>query len=304
MAIRNVEIRLGPITAAAGIITAVEEDTGPKLVTVCQGVPNGVDGQGNPTFAEGKKHAPARIKRRDYCPTCDNDDKMAFRKASPTADGGVILINSHALEEVAPTDEQKKTLTLTTHPAKQMAGAFASGKTYYLQAAKGAENNYALLAKVIAKRRKDLGFIAEFSFGGPTALYQVVAIDDQTLALCQLARPEQVRDRPKCNGLVVDQFLALADQVADTIAVDFDPKNYRDRRAEALNRLVQEGASVDLATSTTTTAAPVDMGEALTAWLAANQPAKKSEPKPRKTAAPRQRTPRKAAAPAPETLAS
>lgn len=253
--IRVASLQLGPITAEVGILGAVEdEDAG--LVSIC------VHGQ-----PEGEA-TPARIKRKDFCPVCDNEDKSTFLKGKVVGNG-IVPIPREALEEIASgAEESKKKISLTSHPGKALTAAFPSGKSYYLAPRPGAANNYALLATVLAERPNQ-AFVGEFSFGGAPALYQLV-VDEGILIMRQLARPESVRDRPVVDGLVNDQYLQLALQFADAICAPYDPSAYRDRRAEALAKVIESTVPVPLADAEgPVSVATTDLGAALKAALAA-----------------------------------
>src|SRR5450755_1226773 len=91
--IRVASLQLGPITLEAGILGAVEDDDA-GLVSLCQ-------------HAGDAKHAaegPARIKRRDYGPACDNDDKATFAKGKVTGDS-VVILDAAALTAIRAAGE-------------------------------------------------------------------------------------------------------------------------------------------------------------------------------------------------------
>lgn len=256
-ALRVVSVQLGPITFDAGLLSAVKEEDG-GLVTLCT--------------HEGRESAvpdPSRIRRRDYCPDCDNDDKATFAKGKKLTVGGYQIVDVSAVEELAPTVAQKKTVPLTVHPAAELTGLFFSGKAYYLEARGATASTYALLATLM-RQRPDLGFIGEFSFGGAPALYQVLE-DRGVLVMRQVARPETVQAPPVVNAEPNERWLALASAAADAVCTPYDPKEYRDRRAELLGRILEQAPPA---------AEAGDLGAMLEAYLA-----KRAATQPRSTTA-------------------
>ena len=172
-AIRKVTIKLGPIMLEAGIHGAIEDDDA-GIVRVC-----------THAGSQQERTAPSRIKRRDYCPVCDQDEVSTFRRAKVVG-GGVVLLDPNALQALVEADAATKTsIELTVHPTEQMTRAFPTGKSYYLVPRAGAAGNYALLATLMAKR-PDRSFVGEFAFQGAPALYQV-QVSDGIIAMRQLA---------------------------------------------------------------------------------------------------------------------
>ena len=269
-AIRKVTIKLGPIMLEAGIHGAIEDDDA-GIVRVC-----------THAGSQQERTAPSRIKRRDYCPVCDQDEVSTFRRAKVVG-GGVVLLDPNALQALVEADAATKTsIELTVHPTEQMTRAFPTGKSYYLVPRAGAAGNYALLATLMAKR-PDRSFVGEFAFQGAPALYQV-QVSDGIIAMRQLARPEAVRDAP-----LVDQadanpaYLELAEQFADAICTDYDPAAYRDKRAEGVAKLVEAALPIALAGGDEPTpTGTVDLAAALQAALAKAAPATEKKPAPRR----------------------
>ncbi len=266
-AIRIASLQLGPISIEAGIHGAVD-DEGAGLVSLC-------------THGDSKDQAPSKIKRRDYCPTCDNDSKATFRKGKEVG-GAVVLLDPDALLALAEADEaMAKRIELTVHPAAEMGRAFPTGKSYYLAPRKGAENRYALMARLMDKR-PDLAFVGEFSFGGPPALYQVIEAEG-VMVMRQLARPELVRDRPAMAGEVNEKWLGMAEQWADMICAGYDPAAYADKRAVALAKLVDDGVPI-IPSGEATPVGGGDLGAAFEAAMAAMAPPAPVAPaRPRRT---------------------
>lgn len=256
--LRVATLQLGLITLETGVLSAVaDEDAG--LVSLC-------NGKGT--------HPAAKIKRRDYCPECENDDRSTFAKGKIVGDS-VVMLTSEDLGTLTVTEAEKKTLPLTVHKAADLTGTFPSGKSYYLAPrGPGAAGNYVLLVTLLTKR-PDLALVTEFSFGGAPALYQVLAQGD-VLVLRQLARPSAVNEQPEVDGVMNEALLPLAEQFADTLCTEFDPALYRNKRAEAIAAMLENAAPVALAASGDAPAATgggTDLMAALTAALAAAAPA-------------------------------
>jgi len=270
--IRRTNLQLGPIGLEVNVMSAVEdEDAG--LVSVC--LHDTVSDEQLASMGVTRETSPSTIKRRDYCPVCDNDAKGTFHKAKIVG-GAAVLIDATALQALVAADEPtKKNIELTVHPAAQLTAAFPSGKSYWLaprSAAGGA--NYGLLATLLAMR-PDLGFIGQFSFNGAPALYQLV-VSEGMLMMRQLARPSALRDRPVVAVEGESAFLELAEKFADTICAQYDPADYGNQRSAAVAALVEASVPVALAgegQSVSVVSASVDLAAALTAAMAKAAPA-------------------------------
>lgn len=263
--IRVTSLQLGLISLETAVVGAIADGEDSKLKTLCQH-----------TGTKHEKEGASTTKRRDFCPTCDNDDKSTFVKGKLVGDAAII-VPQEELDEIKAADAAStKKIELTVHKAADLIGAFPSGKSYFLAPRGSGANHYALVAELVA-RRTDLAFVGQFSFGGAPALYQVLS-DAGILILRQLARPELVKERPEVDGLVDEKLLALAEQFADTLCAPYDPADYASKRAAAVQAALAKAAPVALSGTPGDTAAPaaqVDLASALEAALAAAAPAAK-----------------------------
>lgn len=272
--IRIAALQLGLISLETGVVGAIADGEDSKLKTLCQH-----------TGTRHEKEGAAPTKRRDYCGVCDNDDKTTFVRGKLVGDTAVI-VPPDELDQIKAADQAAtKKIELTVHKAAALVGALPSGKSYFLAPRGSTDDTYAVIAALIAKRT-DLAFVGEFSFGGAPALYQVLS-DDGVLILRQLARPEQIKERPKVDGVVDEKLLAIGDQLADALCIDYDPAQYASKRSAALTALLAKTAPVALAGNAGEAAAPaaqVDLATALQAALAAAAPVKPAAKRSRKKA--------------------
>lgn len=268
-ATRVTTLQLGPIILEAGVLSAVTDEGTTGLSSICQ----------HTGTKHGSKPA-AKIRRRDFCPTCDNDDKEKFGKGR-VAGTSVTVVESAELEAIKQLDQEAvKKIVINVHPAAELAVAIPSGKTYYL-APRGpaAASNYLLLGQVLANR-PNLAFVGEFSFGSAASLYQIL-VDGDVLILRQLARPELIKDRPVIEGTPDERYLDMLTQLAELTCTPFDPAAYRSKRLDAIGELLAKATTVALGGGEKgePAAPPVDLATALQAALdkagASAAPAKK-----------------------------
>lgn len=257
--ISNIRVTLGAlVNFQASIHSAVEGNENAGLSSLC--------------IHENTEHAkqPASpIKRRDFCPVCDNDDKATFRKGQLSGSSAVMLTAEQVEAAKAHGQKIKGTLELRTHTTGSVAGTFPTGKSYYLNAKSPADTKlYALVAQTM-QAHPELTLIGEASLRGAAMLYQVIA-DDGVLIMRQLARPEMVRERPVIEGEADPKLGPLLEQLLTRSAEPFDPQAYVSTRAKALNEALATAPSMaTIAGGEAPASANVDLQGKLEAALAA-----------------------------------
>lgn len=257
--VSNIRITLGAlVNFQASVHSAVEDNENAGLSSLCKH---------EDTKHEGRPASP--IRRRDFCPVCDNDDKAKFHKGQKSGNSAIIIPKEQLEAAAAHGQAIKGTLELRTHTADSVNGTFPTGKSYYLNAKSPADAKlYALVAKTLAAH-PELTLIGEASLRGSAMLYQVVA-DGGTLIMRQLARPETVRERPVVEGEADEKLGPLLEQLLTLSAEPFKPEAYVSQRAKALTEALAAAPTVALVTEDgAPVAANVDLVSQLEAKLAA-----------------------------------
>jgi non-homologous end joining protein Ku len=257
--VSNIRITLGAlVNFQASVHSAIEDRENAGLSSLCVH-----------ENTEHKDKPASPIKRRDFCPVCDNDDKTTFRKGQLAGDSAVMLTAEQVEAAKAHGQSIKGALELTTHTTESVNGTFPTGKSYYLNAKSPADAKlYALVAKTLGAH-PELTLIGEASLRGAAMLYQVVA-DGGTLIMRQLARPETVRERPVVEAETDEKLGPLLEQLLTVSAEPFDPQVYESKRAKALAEALAEAPTVAATSQDGVPAvANVDLVSQLEAKLAA-----------------------------------
>lgn len=269
----NVAVKLGIISFSVSVESAVSEVKEGSFNQVCTG-------------AAGKPHhPPARVRQSLKCgfEGCANDDKETFLKGKEI--GGVVkIVPQSEIDAAGASDEVKKNIALTTHPAEQAEHMLQTGKVYNLSPAAGHAETYALVAALV-EARSDLAFFTEFAVRSLAAMYRLIA-QDGVLMLLECAWPENVKAKPIIHAEINEAMLGQASVFADMLKADFDPDTYRDKRTAQIAAFMAtlEGeapAAVEGATgvSTPKTDLSTMLNAAISAAGAAKAPAKKTAAK-------------------------
>lgn len=243
----NVPVTFGLITFPASVVTATQRP--PSLNTLCN--------QG---------HDPARCRQDLYCPVCDSRDRKSFVKGKDLGGDTIVVVDGAELEKATPPDIEKNTITLTCHPASQVGESFPGDKVYYLRPAKGAEAQYGLMVQLL-ESRPDVAFVTQFAVRTASSMFRMQTREG-VIVLVELARPETIVEAPAVPASDVDPQLAdMASKFVDTMLRDYDEAEYRDRRAEVIEALI-EGAEPSVGAAAPATAT-TDLMAALSAAVQA-----------------------------------
>lgn len=231
--VSNIRVTLGAlVNFQASVHSAVEDNENAGLSSLCVH-----------ENTEHKDEPASPIKRRDFCPVCDNDVRATFRKGQLSGNSAVMLTAEQVEAAKAHGQAIKGTLELRTHTSDSVNGTFPTGKSYYLNAKSPADAKlYALVAKTLAAH-PELTLIGEASLRGSAMLYQVIA-DNGALIMRQLARPETVRERPVVEGEADEKLGPLLEQLLTLSAEPFKPEAYASQRAQALSEALSTAPSV------------------------------------------------------------
>lgn len=218
----NVMLNLGLISTPVSVATALDTPDEVTLNTLCT---NG--------------HDPVKAKQRLYCPTCDNDDRATFVKGRDVG-GAFIVVPPEELP--APSEADRDTITLTTHPAADLTETVPGGKAYFLTPQKGTGEAYPLLVDMIRKH-PEYAFVATFAIRSVPALYRL-GVRGNALTITELAWPEHVRSVDGGNLPYNEALVPLAESFIADLATPFDPDNYRDDRVATLRAFMQSAQPV------------------------------------------------------------
>lgn len=256
---KNVTLTLGLISVPIAVHTAIDDDKDTTLNTLCT-----------------VNHPATKCKASLTCPTCGNSDRSSFVKGRDNGDGTFTVVNSEQIEGITPSNAEKHTMPLTTHPAEDVAHrTLPAGKVYYL-AGEIAGGSYPLLVEVV-KRHPEIAFCTMWAPRSRVAMYRLGAFGD-ALTLTELVWPEKVRQAPVCEDELDERMIPLAEQFIEQLKEPFDPEHYKDRRTETLREFLAQAETVagTEAEEAPTAAAPSDL-------LAALQAAVEGKPKKKVT---------------------
>lgn len=281
---KGVTLSFGAINLMVNVHSAVGDDTARKLKNVCTG------------HIGGKQHAPSPIKQRRYCPVCDNDNSVEFRKAQEVSEGYVMIPQEIVdLEKEAATG-MSKGMEITMHPVESVSGMLPSGKSYYLSLPNsnpGQRQAYTMLSHLI-RTKPDLAFMTRFTLRTAVSVFQITTAGPGTLVLRQMADAELVREHPAIEWFeLTEQQMMLAAMVTDMEVKPFVPGEHGTGKSNIIANYAAEqtpipGVEPVLDGRQAPTGGVVDITTQLEAMLAARgaqAPAVTPVKAPRKTAA-------------------
>lgn len=222
----NVTLTLGLITTTVAVQPAVSADNEPQLNTVCR-----------------QDHAPVRVRQLLQCPMCSETNKDLFEKGQEQSDGSFVVVDPASLEAAEATDEEKKSMALTAHPASQVdTQTLPGGKVYFLEDKLGSEA-YPLLVEILY-RNPEIALCTVWAPRSRPSMFRLGVFGD-ALTITQLAWPAEVRAEPKPTGALNDAMVPMAEQFLEQIKTDFDPEQFTNRRAEVLRQIVEGGEATE-----------------------------------------------------------
>ncbi|BFV60160.1 Ku protein [Kitasatospora sp. CMC57] len=190
-------------------------------------------------------------------------------KGYELSEGEYVVIEPHELDELAPG--RSRTIEIIGFVDLGEVEPILFDKTYYL-GPKGKEYTkvYALLREALARTGK--AGIAKFSMRGREYL-TAVHTEGDTLTLHTMHFADEVRDPhqevdnlPEAEVTVQERELKAAKQLVEMLAMDWDPKAYRDEYEDRVRELVEakvEGKEIVRPETTVTATNVVDLMDAL-----------------------------------------
>ncbi len=185
----------------------------------------------------------ARVKEQRIC-TKDGEEvpwEHIVRGYEVAKDRYVVLTDEE-LDQLTP--QKNKAITLESFVPLDQINPVYFQHPYYLLPAEGAEGPYALMREVIARSAR-VG-MARMVMRGKESLVAIRSVEG-ALSLSvlwfvdEVVAPSQLAGLPKANKAPAPQ-LALAQQLIDALAADFQPEKYKDDFRERVLALVHRKA--------------------------------------------------------------
>jgi DNA end-binding protein Ku len=197
-----------------------------------------------------------RIRYRKVCSVDGESVEMSeIAKGYETADGELVVLTDEDFGNL-PLATEREIEVMEFVPVDQV-DPIMLGKTYYLEPDKAAAKPYALLRGAL--EAADRAAIVKVALRQRESM-AVLRVRDKVICLQTLLWPDEVREADfpilDADVSVKPAELAMANSLVESLAADFDPTQYEDRYAAALEELIQQKVS-----SGHTQAVPVPAGE-------------------------------------------
>jgi DNA end-binding protein Ku len=197
-----------------------------------------------------------RIRYRKFCSIDGEPVEMSdIAKGYETDDGELVVLTDEDFRSL-PLSTEREIEVLEFVPVDQVDPILLQ-KTYYLEPEKSAAKPYALLRGAL--EQADRVAVVKVALRQRESM-AILRVRDKVIVMQTLLWPDEIRavDFPVLDDEVTvrPQELAMASSLVDSLAADFDPSQYEDRYAEALEAMIQAKVS-----SGETTAVPVPPGE-------------------------------------------
>ncbi|HEX6247318.1 MAG TPA: Ku protein [Nocardioidaceae bacterium] len=189
-----------------------------------------------------------RIKYKRVCSIDGEEVEYAdIAKGYETDDGQMVVLDDDDLAEL-PSSSSREISVEKFVPSDQIDPILFE-KSYYLEPDKSAAKPYALLREAIRKADRMAVVTVSLRNRMTTA---VLRVRDDVLVLQTMMWPDEIR-KPDFSNLSATedaakpQELKMAQMLVETLAGDYDPDEYEDDYASALEALVQaklEGGEV------------------------------------------------------------
>src|SRR6478672_4998592 len=196
------------------------------------------------------------------------DDEVV--KAFEYEPGEYVFMEDEDFE--AARVEGYKTIEITDFVPHEQIDPIYFARTYYLGPGDGGEKVYSLLLR--AMEHSGLAGVAKFVMRDRQNL-GALRVRDGVIVLEQMHFADEIRPvdeiKPR-KAAVSKEELAMAEQLIDNFAADFEPKKYKDTYRDALCEIIRAkraGKEVDRAPDEGEEAAPPDLLQALRASIEA-----------------------------------
>ncbi|KQY25175.1 DNA repair protein [Cellulomonas sp. Root485] len=213
-------------------------------------------GEHEVTLHQVHKEDGGRIRYRKFCSIDGEPVEMSdIAKGYETDDGELVVLTDEDFRSL-PLSTEREIEVLEFVPVDQVDPILLQ-KTYYLEPEKTAAKPYALLRGAL--EQADRVAVVKVALRQRESM-AILRVRDNVIVMQTLLWPDEVRaaDFPVLDEdvSVRPQELAMAASLVDSLAADFDPSQYEDRYAGALEQLIEAKVS-----SGSTRAVPVPVGE-------------------------------------------
>ncbi|HEU5036936.1 MAG TPA: Ku protein [Nocardioides sp.] len=228
-----------------------------------------------------------RIKYQRVCSIDGEEVAYAdIAKGYETEDGEMVILTDDDMAELPSTSSRE--IAVEKFVPSEQIDPLLFEKSYYLEPEKSGAKPYALLRQALLDA--DRMAVVTVALRQRTTV-AVLRVRDDVIVLQTMMWPDEVRT-PDFNvetGDVKPQEVKMANMLVETLAGDFDPTEFEDDYAEAVEALVKakvEGGEVKRTpTSTKSSGEVVDLLAALQRSVDAAKTARGEEPAEEKPAA-------------------
>lgn len=184
-----------------------------------------------------------RIRYRRTCGVCGEQVEMAdIAKGFQTDDGELVVLTDEDLAEL-PLATEREISVLEFVPSEQVDPILLA-KTYYLEPERTAAKPYALLREALAASERMA--VVKVALRQRESM-AVLRVRGDVICLQTLLWPDEVRaaDFPvlETEVAVRPQELSMASSLVESLAGDFDPSEFHDAYAGALQALIEAKVS-------------------------------------------------------------
>jgi non-homologous end joining protein Ku len=228
---KDISLSFGLVTETVRLTGAINKDAALSLKSLCVG-------QGT------AEHAATPISSVYQCPSCGPiTDRESLVKGHDTGDGWAIVTGDDIKELKADTSEQfKKKIALTAHPADQVLNSTQSGsKVYYLEP-QAAGDRFAIIRDLIANHPQ-YAFVAQYTVTSNVATY-VARVSGTAIVLEERVQLD-LNDAPVVEGETNKPMYDMAAQLLGQMVVDFDASTYADTYTERLREMLDAANVVE-----------------------------------------------------------
>jgi DNA end-binding protein Ku len=184
-----------------------------------------------------------RIRYRKVCSIDGEPVEMAdIAKGYETDDGELVVLTDEDLRNL-PLSTEREIEVLEFVPAEQV-DPILLGRTYYLEPDKAAAKPYALLRGALEE--SDRMAVVKVALRQRESM-AVLRVRDRVICMQTLLWPDEIR---AADFPVLDEDVTvkpaeqkMASSLVESLAADFDPSQYEDRYAAALEQLIEDKIS-------------------------------------------------------------
>ncbi|RYV50721.1 Ku protein [Pengzhenrongella frigida] len=184
-----------------------------------------------------------RIRYRKTCGVCGETVEMGdIAKGYQTDDGELVVLTDEDLAEL-PLATEREISVLEFVPSEQVDPILLA-KTYYLEPEKTAAKPYALLREALAASERMA--VVKVALRQRESM-AVLRVRGDVICLQTLLWPDEVREADfpvlETDVAVRPQELTMASSLVESLAGDFDPSEFHDAYAGALEALIEAKVS-------------------------------------------------------------